>query len=168
MAKRASLYAVLTLIVLASLGAGGYWVVRSRSETVCGFCQRHINPRAGVIAEVGGRRRHVCCAHCAVTEGVQEHKAVHLITVTDYNTGRQLDPQQAWYVEGSRVVACTHDMARMTENKQVAQAEFDRCSPGTLAFANHVEADTFAAANGGVVLSLGEMLAVLNDAKGQP
>jgi hypothetical protein len=162
MAKRASLYAALTFIVLASLGAGGYWVVKRRSETVCGFCQRHIMPQASVIAEVGGRRRRVCCAHCAITEGLQEHKPVRLIEVTDYNSGRKLDPQQAWYVDGSRVVACTHDMTHMTEMKQVAPAMFDRCSPGTFAFASRAEADVFATANGGAVHSLGEMLAVLS------
>jgi hypothetical protein len=168
MAKKTSLYAILTLIVFASLAAGGYWVVQRRSETVCGFCQRHIMPQAGVIAEVGGRRRHVCCAHCAVTEGLQEHKPVRLIQVTDYNSGRKLDPQHAWYVDGSRVIACTHDRAHLDEMKQTVPATFDRCSPGTLAFATHAEADAFAMANGGVVHSLGEMLAVLSAGETKP
>jgi len=168
MRRKASLYAVLVLAVLASLAAGGYWVVQSRSETVCGICQRHIHPQAAVIAEVGGRRRHVCCAHCALTEGLQEHKPVRLIQVTDYNTSRKLDPQQAWYVEGSRVVLCTHDMAHMTEMKQAAVATFDRCLPGTLAFANRAEAEAFTVANGGVVRNLSEMLAAVGTGETQP
>jgi hypothetical protein len=115
-----------------------------------------------VIAEVGGRRRHVCCAHCAVTEGLQEQKPVKLIEVTDYNTGRKLIPAQSWYVDGSRIVACTHDMTRVDEMKQVTHATFDRCSPGTFAFATRADADAFMTANGGVVRNMDEMLAVVN------
>ena len=168
MKKKASIFAVSISLAFAGLAAGGHWVVQSRPETVCGICQRHIHPQAGAIAEIGGRRRHVCCAHCAVTEGLQEHKPVRLIEVTDYNTGRKLDPQQAWYVDGSRVVVCTHDMAHMTEMKQAAVATFDRCSPGTLAFANRGEADAFTVANGGVVRNLSEMLAAVNAGETQP
>ena len=159
MARKVSTAALVLLVVVAGLVVAGQWSLRRHSEEVCGFCARHIHPQAGVIAEVGGRRRHVCCAHCAVTEGRQEHKPVRLIEVTDYNTRRKLDPRQAWYVDGSRIVACTHDMTRMNEMKQVEQAAFDRCSPGTFAFASRAEADTFAAINGGVVRNMEDMLA---------
>lgn len=159
MARKVPMAALLLLVVVAGLLIAGEWSLHRRSEEVCGFCARHIHPQAGVIAEVGGRRRHVCCAHCAVTEGLQEHKPVRLFEVTDYNTRRKLDPRQAWYVDGSRIVACTHDMTRMNEMKQVEQAGFDRCSPGTFAFASRAEADTFAANNGGVVRNMEDMLA---------
>ena len=156
-------YAVLVLLVLiGGLLIFGEWSVQKRSEERCGICQRHILKQAAVIAEIGGKRHHVCCSHCAITEGFQEHKPVKLIEVTDYSSGRKLDPARAWYVDGSRVVACTHDMTRMNEMKQVESTAFDRCSPGTFAFATHEDADSFAAKNGGVVRSLGEMLAGVN------
>jgi hypothetical protein len=82
--------------------------------------------------------------------------------VTDYNSGRKLDPANAWYVDGSRVVACTHDMTRMNEMKQMEKPEFDRCSPGTFAFASRAEADAFATKNGGAVRNMQEMLAGVN------
>jgi len=159
MARKVPMAALLLLVVVAGLLIAGEWSLHRRSEEVGGFCARHIHPEAGVIVEVGGRRRHVCCGHCAVTEGLQEHKPVRLFEVTDYNTRRKLDPRQAWYVDGSRIVACTHDMTRMNEMKQVEQAGFDRCSPGTFAFASRAEADTFAANNGGVVRNMEDMLA---------
>ena len=56
-------------------------------------------------------------------------------------------------------MACTHDMTRVDDMKRVENTTFDRCSPGTFAFATHDDADAFAAKNGGVVRSLGEMLA---------
>ena len=162
MAHKVSMAAVGLLVVVAGLLIAGQWSVHRRSEEVCGICARHINPQAGVIAEIGGVRHHVCCAHCAVTEGLQEHKPVRLIEVTDFSTGRKLDPSHAWYVDGSRIVACVHDMTRLNEMKQVENTAFDRCSPGTFAFASREEADAFAGKNGGAVLNMEGMLAGVN------
>ena len=162
MAHKASMAGLVLLVIVSSLLIGGEWSFRKRSDQVCGICARHIHREAGVIAEVGGVRHHVCCAHCAITEGLQEHKPVKLIEVSDYASGRKLDPATAWYVDGSRIVACEHDMSRMSETKQIAPATFDRCSPGTFAFANRSEADDFAAANGGAVRNMQEMLAGVN------
>ena len=162
MARKVSIAALVLLVFIAGLLIAGQWSLHRRSEEYCNICSRHINPQAGVIAEIGGRRQHVCCAHCAVTEGLQEHKPVRLIEVADYNTGRKLDPSRAWYVDGSRIVACTHDMTRMNEMKQVEKTAFDRCSPGTFSFSSRGEADTFAAKNGGTVLNMNEMLAGVN------
>ena len=158
MAKKASIYGTVALLVLGALFAAGYWSVQRRSETVCGFCQRHITPQARVVAEVGGRTRVVCCAHCAVTEALQEHKTLHLLEVTDYRTGDKLDPQRAWYVDGSRVVACEHHMAKMDETKHAEHLAFDRCAPGTFAFRDRQAADTFVAENGGTVRDLAELV----------
>jgi hypothetical protein len=84
---------------------------------------------------------------------------VRLIEVTDYNDGRELNPEHAWFVDGSRIIACTHDMTRINEMKQTEQVQFDRCSPGTFAFASRSEADAFVTTNGGVVRDLKQMLA---------
>ena len=159
MARKVSYTAFGLLVVVAGLLIFGEWSLHRQSEEVCGFCARHIHRQAGVIAEIDGKRHHVCCAHCAITEGLQERKPVKLIEVTDYNSGRKLDPACVWYVDGSRIVVCTYDMTRMDEMKRVESPAFDRCSPGTFAFATHEEADDFAAKNGGAVRSLGEMLA---------
>jgi hypothetical protein len=162
MARKVSIAALVLLAVVAGLLLAGEWSLHRRSQEFCNICSRHINPQAAVIAEIGGTRHHVCCAHCAVTEGLQEHKPVRLIEVTDYSTGRKLDPSRAWFVDGSRINACAHDMTRMNEMKQVQQAAFDRCAPGTFAFASRGDADTFAAKNGGAVLDMKHMLAGVN------
>ena len=168
MAKKISMAALVLLVILGGLLIAGEWSLHRRSQGVCGICARHINPRSAVIAEVGGVRHHVCCAHCAVTEGRQEHKPVRLIEVTDYNSGRKLDPKGAWYVDGSRIVACTHDTTRMNEMKQVERAEFDRCSPGTFAFVSRTGAEAFAAENGGIVRNMQQMLAGVNGGEAKP
>jgi hypothetical protein len=162
MARKISIAAVGLLVLVLGLLVAGQWSLRRHAHELCGICQRHIHPQAGIIAEIGGKRRHVCCAHCAVTEGLQEHKPVRLIEVTDYASGRKLDPAKAWYVDGSRVVACTHDMSHMNEMKQVERTAFDRCSPGTFAFATRAEAEAFVAQNGGLVRDLNGMLGAVN------
>jgi nitrous oxide reductase accessory protein NosL len=168
MARKVSIVALVLLVVVAGMLIAGQWSLHRRSEEFCNICARHINPQAEVIAEIGGTRHHVCCAHCAVTEGLQERKPVRLIEVTDYGTGRKLDPRQAWYVDGSRINACAHDMTRINEMKQVQPTAFDRCSPGTFAFASRAEADAFAAKNGGAVLAMNEMLAGVNAGEAKP
>jgi hypothetical protein len=159
MAKKISIYSALAVIVVAGLFAGGYWLMNRRSETQCGFCQRHINPKAHVVAEVGGQRRDVCCAHCAITEARQEKKPLRLIAVTDYPTGKMVSPAGAWFVEDSRVIACQHDMSKMDESKHAEPLAFDRCSPGTFAFSKRQAAQAFVEQNGGVLRSLPELLA---------
>jgi len=155
--KKAGL-AVFALVLLALLAVGGHEWNQSRTPQTCGFCQRPLRDRLWVIAEVDGDRRRVCCPQCAVTEGRQEHKPVRLIMVHDYASGRELDPKQAWYVNESRAVACSHDGMRMDEMKHAETLTFDRCSPGAFAFAKKEEAKTFISQNGGQLLSLEQLL----------
>ena len=91
-------------------------------------------------------------------EANQRRKSIRLLEVSDYRSGKQISPSNAWFVEGSRVIACTHDMTRMGENKDMQDMQFDRCSPGTLAFAGKPDADEFTAQNGGTVLSLEQLM----------
>jgi len=95
MTKRAWITTAV-LLVMAGLVAAGYRVMANREDTFCGFCHRSIHPNSKVVAEIDGRRRTVCCARCALNEGLQEKKPVRLISVTDYVSGRSLPPEQAY------------------------------------------------------------------------
>lgn len=158
MARKVSIAVFVLLVVVAGGLISGTWLARRRAETVCGFCNRPIQARLGVIAEVGGRQRRVCCARCAITEARQEGKPLRVISVTDYASGGQIAPEKAWYVEDSRAFACNHDMAMVDETKHAQHLSFDRCSPGTFAFARREDADAFVAQNGGVTKRLAEVL----------
>ena len=151
--------AVFALVLLALLAVGGYEYQQSRTPQTCGFCQRPLHHRLWVLAEIDGDRRHVCCPQCAVTEGRQEHKPIRLIMVHDYASGRELDPKQAWYVNLSRAIACSHDAMRMDEMKHSQAMTFDRCSPGAFAFAKREDAEVFISQNGGQLLTLEQLLA---------
>lgn len=150
--------AVFTVVVIAMLAVGGYEWNQSRNPQVCGFCRRPLQDKLWVLAEVGGQRRRVCCPQCAVSEARQEQRAVRLIMVHDYISGREIDPQQAWYVNGSRAVACSHDGMRMDEMKRSEALAFDRCSPGAFAFAKKEDAQVFVTQNGGQLLTLEQLL----------
>jgi hypothetical protein len=156
MSKGSSLSAFA--LILALLAGGWWYAYRHATQTICGFCRRPISARARVVAEVGGRRKNVCCARCAITEAIQRKTTVRLISVTDYATGRVLVPGEAFFVEGSRRVLCDHDMPAMDEMKHGEEVAFDRCSPGAYAFARREDADAFIRANGGVIRRLNEML----------
>jgi hypothetical protein len=159
MAKKVSIAALVLLVVVVGLLALGNWSLRRRTEAVCQICQRHIHPGMRVVAEIGGRKRVACCAHCVLTEGSQENKPVRLVQVTDYTTGADIQAERAWYVEGSRLVACEHREFNVDEYKHVQIQVFDRCAPGTYAFARREDADAFVARNGGIVRTERELLA---------
>ena len=157
MTKRAWITTAV-LVVLAGIVAAGYRVMANREETFCGFCHRSIHANTKVIAEIDGRRRTVCCARCAVSEAYQEKKPLRLIAVTDYVSGNSLNPEQAYFVDGSRKVLCAHDEMMIDQSKHMQPMTYDRCFPGTYAFAHQDDAEAFVRENGGTVMQLQKLL----------
>jgi hypothetical protein len=154
---------VLGLIVLTMLGLGWHEFNSLNKVDECGFCRRPINERLRTVVEIDGTRKQVCCPRCAVTESRQEHKPIRLITVRDYSTGKDLDPKPAWYVSESHALACTHDSMRMDEMKQSETLAFDRCSPGTFAFAKKEDAELFVNQHSGRVQTMEQLLEGIRD-----
>jgi hypothetical protein len=155
--QRLALAGVL-LVVAGAAGFGWYRFAVRPAPVVCGYCNRQLHSNLTVTAEIAGKRAQVCCARCAITEANQQRKPLRLITVHDYRTGRAIEPANAWFVEGSRAMACDHDAMRMNEMKGTEELAFDRCSPGTVAFLKRQDADDFTSQNGGAVLSLGQLM----------
>jgi hypothetical protein len=152
---------VIAIAFLALAGAavlGWFRVVARPAPIACGYCLRPLHANVKVTAEIDGKRAEVCCPRCAITEANQEHKPVRLIAVHDYSTGKAMSPDNAWYVEGSRVLACEQGAMHMDEMKDTQEMAYDRCSPGTLTFATKQEATDFVGANGGAVLSFGQLM----------
>lgn len=152
---------VLFGVLFVAAGAGVYgWFrfIHHPKPVACSYCLRSLHSNLMVTAEIAGKRTQVCCARCAITEANQLHKPLRLVEVHDYLTGRAVIPEQAWFVEGSHVPACNHDAMRMDEMKNTQELTFDRCSPGTFAFANKSDADAFLAKNGGTVVSFTQLM----------
>ena len=155
---RRALITTAVLAVIVGLVVAGYRLVANREEAFCGFCHRSIYANSKVIAEIDGRRRTVCCARCAISEAYQEKKPLRLIEVTDYVSSKSLDPKQAYFVDGSRKVLCEHDEAKVDESRHAQQMTYDRCFPGTYAFAHREDAEAFVRENGGTVLQLQKLM----------
>lgn len=155
--RRIALATILVVLVGAA-ALGWYRYVAHPIPVVCGYCSRPLHANLTVTAEIAGKRTQVCCARCAISQANQEHKPMRLIAVHDYRSGQALEPSNAWFVEGSRAMACDHDAMRMNEMKGTEELAFDRCSPGTFAFANRQEADAFTTQNGGAVISFEQLM----------
>jgi hypothetical protein len=155
--KRVLLVSIL-LIGASLLGYEWFRHVVRPKPVACGYCMRPLQSNLRVTAEIDGKRAEVCCARCAITEANQKHKHLRLIAVRDHTTGNAMAPEGAWFVENSQAVACNHDAMRMDEMKDTQSLEFDRCSPGTFAFKDKVDAEAFIARNGGSVLSYTELM----------
>ena len=150
----------LTWICFAAAGGTVAWLgyFNHPNRGTCGYCNRPLRVNSMVTAEILGKRTHACCARCAISEANQQHKAFRLIEVHDYRSKNAISPTSAWFAEGSRVMACDHEMMRMDEHKDMQDLTFDRCSPGTIAFATKADADAFVAQNGGTVLSFDKLM----------
>ena len=157
MAKKASIAAFFVLLIVGGLLVAGNWSVQRRERKFCAICQRPVSPKLGVVAIIDGKERRVCCARCAVTEAQQEKKPLQLKSVTDFVSGRSINPSEAWFVEDSRAMACDHDMAMTDQNKQPLQMTFDRCAPGAFAFSSEQQARSFIQENGGIIRRLPEL-----------
>lgn len=149
---------VMSIVVLALLAFGGYWLLQKTAPTECKVCRREIHAAARAVIEVDGKQEAVCCVRCAMTLDEQEQKPIRLLEVTDYASHGALAPKDAFYVEGSRIVLCQSHEPHMDETKHAQARVFDRCEPSVYAFARKEEATAFAAENGGVVLSLAELM----------
>lgn len=158
MNSRRIFLAVFFLILAGAAAFGWFRFIAHPTPVACGYCNRPLHANSMVTAEIAGKRTQACCARCAISEANQQHKPIRLIRVHDYHTGKGFSPASATFVEGSRVIVCEHDMANMSEYKDMPDMVFDRCSPGTLAFASKPEADAFVAQNGGTAISYGQLM----------
>lgn len=155
--RRIALVGIL-IVAVGAVAFGWFRFVAHPAAVACGYCSRPLHANLSVTAEIAGKTTQVCCARCAISEANQQHKSVRLIAVHDYSTGRSISPTNAWFVEGSRAMACEHDAMRMNDMKGTQELAFDRCSPGTLAFANKQNAEAFTVQNGGAVVSLAKLM----------
>jgi len=158
MSKERLTGAIVVALLLVGLAAAGYWMIRHGGHEECSVCRREIHAQSRAVVEVNGQREALCCARCAVTLARQRGKSVRLIEVADYSSERMLRPQDAYYVEGSRVVLCAKHEPMLDPTKHAMERVFDRCEPSLYAFARRAEADRFAQQNGGTVLTAEQIL----------
>ena len=124
----------------------------------CPICQRHEHGDSVVRLQAEGERViEVCCLSCALNYGRQTSKAVTILSVTDHDSGKPLDPDRATFVVGSEVSPCTHGVEQMRLEGEALPVRWDRCLPSILAFSSPESAAAFRAQHGGHLRTLQEL-----------
>lgn len=158
MNTRSLFAATLGLGLVAAAIVGGWYVLRGRPPAYCELSGRPIHANMHTLVGVDGKRRHACCAQCALILSRQSNQRIEILEVTDYAGGRSLPAEDAYYVEGSRVEVCSMPRVRVDESRTPYLRLFDRCAPSLLAFAREAEARAFIAKNGGRLRNLEELM----------
>lgn len=90
---------------------------------------------------------------CAVSESKQEGETVEVLALTDFDTGKEIQPGAAFLVKGSDVNPCAeHSQPGPATDKRPMQVTYDRCAPSLLAFAGRPAAEAFLRAHGGTIV----------------
>lgn len=152
---------VLVLGVTAGVAAPRVWRWWTGPPAgYCPFCLRHEHKESVVKFQAEGEGvTEACCLSCALNYGRQTHKAVTIVSVTDHESRKPLDPSTATFVVGSDVSPCTHlhDTMQVGPQREAFPVRWDRCMPNILAFAARDSAEAFRTEHGGRLRSLQEL-----------
>lgn len=133
-----------------------WWTAQPHGH--CPICQRHEHGDSGVKLQAEGEGIiDACCLSCALSYGRQTSKAVTILSVTNHETGKPLQPDSATFVVGSDISPCTHDAQQLRLEGEAVPVQWDRCLPSILAFASAASADTFHVQHGGTLRSFREL-----------
>lgn len=156
-------------VVLAALG-GAWYLLKRTPEAVCPLSGRQIHSQTRARADIGGKNYDTCCLRCAITEARQTGKVLQVLQIADYETGKLLDPEKAWYVEGSSVNPCMSMTpgAKRADQHSICLLGFDRCSPSVLGFSSEQNARAFIAQHGGVLKRLDKLRQESKSANASP
>ena len=149
---------VALVLVLAVLG-GAWYLVSHRQPKVCPFSGREIHPQTRALVTIGGRRYETCCVRCAIIEARQTGKPLRVLKVADFESGRLIDPNSAWFVENSNVNLCMRmaPAVKSPGRESVYVRTFDRCSPSVLAFSTEQHARDSIAQHGGMLKRIADL-----------
>jgi len=126
------------------------WTIVTTSRmNICVVCKRHVPAATRTTVEVDGLKTILCCPVCALRWARRKDKKVVTTGVTDYETGRLIDPRSAYAVIGSDVNPSLEEEARSGVPERPAGIATAPCSPSMISFATLEAAKHFQAKHGG-------------------
>jgi nitrous oxide reductase accessory protein NosL len=160
--SRAAAVVLLAAIILPAAGCQRLDALLGPSR--CVLSNRPIHADVAVrVAVEGGPHGEACCLRCAITYAQQYRKRVRVLWVTDYATGRRLDPERATYVTGSDVNRCMGPPDQASAGRrETDMIVWDRCSPSSIAFARRNDAEAFQRIHGGRIQTFAEVIGPAN------
>jgi hypothetical protein len=146
-------------IILALTGGLGYYFWPAQ-ETLCPVCQRPIHKATSYYVTLGdGRTVELCCPRCGL-RFQQNGGDVRSVRVTDFDSGKLLNPEAAIYVEGSSVHPCCTQKEILKDHAGTEyERTWDRCLPSVIAFASKQAALKFQSEQGGELRTHEEIMA---------
>ncbi len=146
-------------IILALAGGLAYYFWPAQ-EQLCPVCERPIHRATSYFVTLeDGKTVELCCPRCGL-RFQQNGGDVQSVQVTDYDSGKRLDPDEAVYVEGSSVhPCCTQEEIMKDQAGMEYERTWDRCLPSVIAFASRDAAVRFRAEHGGQVRTHHQILA---------
>ena len=146
--------------IILALAAGLAYYFWPANEQLCPVCQRPIHRATSYYVTLGtGKTVELCCPRCGL-RFQQSGGDVRSVRVTDYVTGKLLDPEAAVYVEGSSVhPCCTQEEIKKDQAGVEYERTWDRCLPSVIAFGSEAAARKFQGQHGGEVRTHEEILA---------
>ncbi len=138
------------LLPLAVLAGVGYYL--SHQEHLdCDICKRHLHEEISYkIFLSSGDVLDACCPRC----GLRFERAnddVVAAKVADFTTGELVPAEGAYYVEGSMVHLCAHDLIQRDAMGVLYRLVWDRCLPSLVAFKTKGQAELFRRQHGGEI-----------------
>lgn len=127
----------------------------STDKEVCSFCTIKMPHESKTIVLVEGESnpRRACSITCALTYQRTTEKKVRFLWVTDFLSGKTLDPKKAIYVVGSDINPCEEHLKStvLSELRIPLYLDWSRYTPTVLAFAKREDAEKFQKEHGGRV-----------------
>ncbi len=127
----------------------------SADKEMCSFCYIKIHHESKTIVLVEGEStpRRACSITCALTYQRTTGKKVRFLWVTDFLSGKTLDPRKAFYVVGSDINPCEEHSksAVLSELRIPLFLDWSRYTPTVLAFATREDTEKFQKEHGGRV-----------------
>ena len=141
---------VAILLPVALLGGVGYYLSQ-QGHLDCDICSRHLHEEITYkIYLSGGEVLEACCPRCGL-RFERSNDDVVSAQVADFTTGEFVPAEEAFYVEGSLVELCAHDLAQRDGMGVLYRLVWDRCLPSLLAFETRQQAELFRRQNGGEI-----------------
>ncbi|HVN78601.1 MAG TPA: hypothetical protein VMW38_06355 [Terriglobia bacterium] len=146
------------LIVLLIFGVGGYlfYLVQSgrlaAGNPVCSVCKRPLHPaQTYVVNSSDGKSYPSCCPRCGLRFAIESKgKATE---ATDFGSGKRIDAESAYYIEGSDVMECCGSSTMRADSGLLCEMHYDRCMPSLVTFEDKQKAEDFQSHHGGRMIS---------------
>jgi DNA-directed RNA polymerase subunit RPC12/RpoP len=149
------------LIVLLIFGIGGYlfYLVQTgrlaAGNPVCSVCKRPLHPaQTFIVVSKDGKEHPSCCPRCGLRFAIENRAKA--TKATDFASSKRIDPESAYFVEGSDVMECCGSSTLLADGGMLCEMHYDRCMPSLLTFAGKDTAENFQHQHGGHIISFAE------------